>query len=379
MKERYISKYLLKYADRKIILLSGPRQVGKTTLAKSLIKDYSYYNYDSPKDFSIFLNNNWNLESELVIFDELHKMNKWKLWLKGHFDDDLLKKQKVLVTGSAQLDLAKKVGDSLAGRYFSYRLNPLDLKELKGYDKVENNYQNLISYSGFPEPFFEKDAYFYDKWRRTHADIILRQDLMSVENIKDIQSIEILIELLSERIGSTISVNSLAEDLSKDEKTIKKWIQSLENLYIIFKVSPYSKNISRSIKKASKYYFYDSARVSGDESQKLENLVALSLKKEIEYQTDFFGKNHRLYFAKLKDQKEIDFLITNDKKVTSLIEVKLSNVSVSENFKHFDKFFKDVNKIQLVKNMSRSFSNKESVLVTPALDYLENLNLDESN
>ncbi len=373
--KRSIANHLLEYSAKKIILLSGPRQVGKTTLAKSLMSDSSYYNYDIKDNAHVFLKNEWNKDTKLVIFDELHKMKNWKLWLKGHFDNQHLKKQAILVTGSARLDVSKKMGDSLAGRFFSYRLNPLDLKELKKFDTTENNYKKLIAISGFPEPFYNGTERFYGQWKRTHSDLILRQDLMSVEHIKDIDSIEILIQLLSERVGSTISVNALAEDLQKDEKTVKKWIRSLENLFIIFRVNPYSKNISKAIKKAGKYYFYDTARVRGDESQKLENLVALSLKKEMDFQQDVEGRDYALQFAKLRDHKELDFLILKDNKPNCLIEVKLSDNTVSKNFKAFEKFFKNCQKIQLVKNITHEFSNADKVYVKSCLKFLENLDL----
>ncbi len=374
-KARYLSPHLLEYAKTKIILLSGPRQVGKTTLSKTLAENYSYYNYDIKEFINVFLKNEWDRSTDLVVFDEIHKMKNWKLWLKGHFDNGHLKKQSILVTGSARLDISKKIGDSLAGRFFSYRMHPLDLKELKKTDTAENNYKKLISISGFPEPFFDGTEKFYGKWRKTHSDLILRQDLMSVENIKDIDSIEILIELLAERVGSTISVNALAEDLQRDEKTVKKWLKSLENLFIVFRVNPFSKNISKAIKKSGKYYFFDSARVRGDEACKLENLVALSLKKEIDYLSDVEGKELDLQFAKLRNHKEIDFLILKDKKPTHLIEVKLSENAVSANFKSFENYFKNCKKIQLVKNIKHEFSTDNDVEVKSCLKYLENLDL----
>lgn len=92
-KSRYLSQHLLEYAKTKIILLSGPRQVGKTTLSKSLVESYSYYNYDIKDFINVFLKNEWDKTTDLVIFDEIHKMKNWKLWLKGHFDNGHLKKQ----------------------------------------------------------------------------------------------------------------------------------------------------------------------------------------------------------------------------------------------------------------------------------------------
>lgn len=371
--ERYLTDPLRDLIDTKMMLVMGPRQVGKTTLSKSISKDFAYYNYDIKKDLKVFKDQNWDRSKSLVIFDEIHKMKKWKLWLKGIYDEGLTKKQHFLVTGSARLDIAKKMGDSLAGRFFSFRLNPLDLKELKNHDSVEANYKKLINVSGFPEPFLNGTEPFYNLWRKTHSDLIIRQDLISLENIKDIDGLELLIELLATKVGSTISYNALSEDLQRDDKTIKRWLSLLEQMYIVFRVSPYSKNISRGIKKAGKYYFYDCAKVEGEEAQKLENLVALSLKKELEFQEDCYGVPGELFFIQTRDKKELDFLIIQKKRKNRLIEVKLSDGNVSRNFELFEKFFPEAEKIQLVRHLDRAYLSKSGVHVHSALEYLENM------
>lgn len=368
--DRYIEKAINELMDSKIILIMGPRQVGKTTLSKSLNKSFVYHNYDIRKDLTVFRDQEWDRSKEVVIFDEIHKMKNWKRWLKGLYDEGLTKKQHIVVTGSARLDIAKKMGDSLAGRFFSFRLNPLDLKELGKYGTPEENYQKLISVSGFPEPFLNGTERFYNLWRKTHSDLIIRQDLLTLENIKDIDGIELLVELLAGQVGSTVSYNSLAKEIQRDDKTIKKWLGFLEQMYIVFRVSPYAKNISRGTKKAGKYYFYDCARVDGPESQKLENMVALSLKKEIEFQSDCNGIQGDLFFVQTKDKKEIDFVVIQKNKKIRLIEVKLSDENISKNFTFFEKYFPRAEKIQLVKNLKKEYLSKDGVRVTSALDYL---------
>ena len=368
--ERYLKEPIHDLLSKKILLIMGPRQVGKTTMSKTLLEDYGYYNYDIKKDLKIFKDQDWDRSKKLIIFDELHKMKKWKLWLKGLYDSGITEKQNILVTGSARLDVAKKMGDSLACRFFSFRMNPLDLKELKSEGSPDVNYKKLLQYGGFPEPFFQANNRFYNLWKRTHSDLIIRQDLIMQENIRDIDGIEMLIELLAQRVGSTVSYNSLAEDLQRDDKTIKKWLGLLEQLYVVFRVHPYSKNISRGIKKAGKYYFYDIGKIEGDESCKLENLVALSLKKELEFREDIEGTAGNLYFAQLKGSKEIDFLVLQKNRKTKLIEVKLSDDCVSSSFNVFEKYFPNSEKIQLVKNLDKEFLNKNKVYIKSALDYL---------
>jgi len=376
--KRYIFATLQEFLAKKMVLLMGPRQVGKTTIAKSLDPSTAYYNYDIKKDIKIFRDLQWDRSKKLVIFDELHKMKRWKLWLKGIYDEGSTQHQKFLITGSARLDIAKKMGDSLAGRFFSLRLNPLDLKELKGINpptSVETHYQNLLELSGFPEPFFEGTERFYQLWSRTHSDLILKQDLISLEAIRDIDGIELLVQLLASRVGSTVSYNSLAEDLQRDDKTIKKWLGLLEQMYIVFRVSPYSKNITRGLKKAGKYYFYDIAKIEGGEAEKLENLAALSLKKEIEFREDCDGIPGQLHFIQTKEKHEIDFLVLQKKRPAHLIEVKLSDEAPSKNFAYFSSLFPMCKKTQWVRNLTREFTSKELIEVKSALHGLESLNL----
>lgn len=370
--------------NKKIILITGPRQCGKTTFVRNFLsKDVAYYNYDIKKDIEVFKKQNWDYSKDMLVFDELHKMRNWKLWLKGIYDDGILKKQKVVVTGSARLDIAKKMGDSLAGRFFSFKLHPFDLKELaiaegKKFD-AQKTYNKLMTISNFPEPFIEGTTKFYKLWQKTHSDLIIRQDLLSIEKLRDIDGIELLIELLSKRVGSTISYNSLAEDLDRDDKTVKKWITALENLYIGFKLTPYSNNVARAKKKAFKFYFYDLGKVDGDESQKLENLVALSLLKEIEYLEDVEGEKNKFHFVQTRDGKELDFIVmsggSGKNKHTTIFEVKLSDTKVSNNFKNLGKFFDNTTSIQLVKNIDRPYTSKEGVKVVSLIDYLSKFSL----
>jgi predicted AAA+ superfamily ATPase len=374
-KARYLSKDIYESLGPKISLISGPRQVGKTTLAKKLTQNFSYYNYDERKNIKVFLNQEWDQSTKLVIFDELHKMKKWKLWLKGLYDEERFKKQFAVVTGSARLSHLKKVGDSLAGRFYEYRLFPFDLKELKGTDSTINNYRKLLERGGFPEPLLELNLDQSRRWRRTHTDVILRQDLLSLEVIKNIDSLELLIELLATRVGSMVSFNSLAEDLKVSDITVKRWLNLLEDLYVVFRVSATSKNITRGLSKSGKYYFFDLARVEGDEAAQFENLVALSLYKHLAYIEDIKGLKTKLNFLRNKEQKEIDFFVQVQGRAPTLFEVKLSDSSVSPNFKTFAPQIKDAVQIQLVAQLDRRYDSHAGVAVEPGLQFLENLNL----
>ena len=372
--ERYLKKQILADLSKKIILISGPRQTGKTTLSKMLIDSYDYLNYDNATDRLRISEQSWDRKEDLVIFDEIHKMSNWNSFLKGIFDVEGLH-PKILVTGSARLDTVRKVGDSLAGRYFQFRLHPFDLKELKGEIEPDDILERLLMIGGFPEPFLENDISFYKRWKKTHLDIILRQDLIDLESMRDIQGIETLIQLLKSRVGSTVSYSSLARDLGKDHKTIKKWLIILENLYVIFPVSPWHRNIARAILKEPKYYFYDTGQVEGDEGIRLENVVASSLLKELDYLTDVLGYSTSLHFIQNKQKQEIDFAVQIDNKITHFFEVKLSDSNLSRNFNILLKDYPDSAKVQLVKNISKEKTFPGGEEVRRVADYLTNLDL----
>jgi predicted AAA+ superfamily ATPase len=359
-----------KYLGRKIILISGPRQAGKTTLTRMMSESVDYLNYDSGEHRKILRELSWDRSKEIIIFDELHKMPKWKQWLKGVYDTE--KKKNFIVTGSARLDHFKKVGDSLAGRYFHYRLYPLDVRELIE-SKTESDpkvaVEKLLRLSGFPEPYIEGDEGFYQMWKRTHLDIILRQDLVDLEDISSIRAIEILVDLLLERVGSGVSYAGLSRDLQVSDKTVKRWLEILENLYVVFKITPYSKKISRSILKQPKYYFYDFARVS-NEGAALENLVAASLLKEIHFRIDTRGEDWGLKYLAKKGSGEIDFLVLKNGKPEILIEVKASDDQPSAHFKMFAQEFPRCRKVQLVKNLKREKTFPDGVEVRDLASWL---------
>lgn len=377
--KRYLYKELKQYVGKKILLLSGPRQVGKTTLSKVLFENFDYLNFDRLSDRKKIVAEEWNREADLIIFDEIHKMKKWKQWLKGIYDTE--DKKNFLVTGSARLDPHRKVGDSMAGRYFQYRLMPFCLKELaqNKYHNPKDNLDNLMMLSGFPEPLFSNSESFYKKWRKSHLDIIVRQDIAEIETVKRITDLEFLIELMKSKVGSILSYSSLREDLLTDDKTIKRWLTIFENSYLLFKITPFSKNILHSTKKAPKYYFYDFPRIE-DKGARLENLVALSLLKEIYFLNDTQGEDYSLHFLRDKDQNEVDFVITKNKNPIIAIEVKTSDTEISASFKKLTnqllKQFPELKRIQLVKNLERDFSNKEGIKVLNLEKYLANLKLD---
>lgn len=366
--------------DKKITLISGPRQAGKTTLAKMLQKKSDYLNFDDESSQEIIFDKSWDRKCQHIIFDELHKMKDWKRWLKGVFDTEGISPC-LTVSGSSRLETYRKVGDSLAGRYFHYRVHPFDLYELAQVAPSfcpHTSLERLMKYGGFPEPYLMADETFYNKWKKTHLDIILKQDLIDIKMVRDIKSIEILVQLLQKNVGSKVSYRSLAEDLKVSDKTVKSWIEILEDMYVVFKIMPFHKNIARSNSKQSKYYFYDCARVDSkkDVGAKVENIVAATLYKYVHYQQDCLGQDVDLYYLSKKGGEEIDFAITRAGEIDTVIEVKTSETALSPSFKAFQNdLSSQVRKIQLVKNCKREKTYPSGEEVRSLAPWLANLDI----
>lgn len=376
--DRYLKSIIYKDIDHKIVLLMGPRQCGKTTLSKSLYNaaDFDYLNYDSSRDQQLIADQAWDRQRKLVIFDELHKMKNWKRWLKGIYDTEGIPPQ-LLVTGSAKLNTFKKVGDSLAGRYFQFQLHPLDFKELVNANQgnVNDIFDQLWQCSGFPEPYFKGEESYYKRWRKTHLEIILRQDLIDLYSVHDLRAIEHLVHLLRDRVGSSVSYSNLARDLNKDVNTIKRWLVMLEELYIIYRVTPYSNQIARSLLKEPKFYFYDHNYATTSDGAKLENLVANALLKELHFLRDTQGDDVSLHYLRTKDGKELDFLICINQKPTLMLEVKTKDDTPAKAFGHFAAFLPDTTKIQIVLNLDREKTYPDGLEIRSLVTWLSRMEL----
>ena len=373
--KRSLFPYIQKDLDKKIVLLAGPRQVGKTTLSKTLIKDFEYFNYDASADRKIVNAAQWRKDTDLVILDEVHKMRKWKSWIKGIYDTAGIP-PRLLLTGSARLDTFRKAGDSLAGRHFYYRLHPFTLKELKGQMDAEVTLKQLLKFGGFPEPFLSNSERTAARWRKGHLDVILRQDILDLERVREIRSIEILIELLAERVGSLLSYQSLAEDIGTSIHTIKHWLEILQRLFVIFQVSPFSKNIAGALKKESKYYFYDVGQVLNGDAARLENVVACALLAELNFIEDTEGKKTALHLIRDKQKHEVDFVVIVDKRPRLLVEVKMVDEAFSSSLFRFAERLgeKDLKSCQVVLECSRE-KESQGVRLLSVAKFLNNIQL----
>jgi predicted AAA+ superfamily ATPase len=374
---RYLIDTIKNDLADKIILITGPRQSGKTTLSKMLADDFDYLNFDNPEHRLDLMDRSWDRKKSLIIFDELHKLKKWKAWIKGVYDTEGIPPA-LVVTGSAKLDTYKKVGDSLAGRFFQFRLHPLDLKELVAYGgavNIRKALDLLLEIGGFPEPYLKGNVRFYKRWRRSHLDIILRQDLIDLENVRQISVLETLVQLLRRRVGSPVSYSSLARDLEVSDKTIKRWLTVLENMYVIFRVTPYHRNIARALLKSPKFYFYDTGQVLGDEGVRLENVTACALIKEIQFREDCFGDELQLHYLRTKDGREIDFFVTEEGEGKMMLEVKGADFNRSRNFSLFEQYFPETGKVQIVKELKKEKTSPDGTEIRQAHSWLSTFSL----
>ena len=369
--QRLIFKPIVEDLKKKMVFIGGPRQCGKTHLAKELLKHFksqkNYFNWDSAEDKKIILAKKWGAEN-LIALDEIHKYPKWKNFVKGIYDTEK-ESHNFIITGSARLDLYKRGGDSMLGRYHYWRLHPFTLNELPIKLSKKDAFKRLMTVGGFPEPFLDSTERTARRWRKERFDLILREDIRDLEKVNEIQNIALLVDLLKARVGSLIVVSNLAQDLQVATNTVKRWIEILERMYLIFIVRPYTDKLSRSISKPFKIYFFDNADVEGDEGAIFENLVATHLLKKIQYIEDYEGFRQQLHFIRDKEGREVDFVITKDRKLESLIEVKWSDDQVSKNLIYFSEKLQPATSLQLVANLKREYT-KNKLQVLSAMDYL---------
>lgn len=353
----------LSFSDHKIALVSGPRQCGKTTLAKMLLNERKvgvYRNWDElsfrrewAQNPSSIIPHVQGKDIPLVVLDEIHKERRWKRNLKGIYDT-LEVPCDFLVTGSARLNVYRKGSDSLLGRHYAFRLHPFSLRELERPDVLvpdtmleslfsraekvgkaaEEGLAAILHYGPFPQPLLDQNARKVNLWRRSREQLVIREDLRDLSRLPELERIEMLTALLPERVGSLFSLSSLSRDLEASVPTIKRWTAYLKDLYYLFEIRPYSRKIARSLRREGKIYLWDYGAIP-NEAVRFENLVALHLLKTCHFWSDTGEGEFKLRFLRNKEKQEIDFLIVRDGVPWLPIEVKLSDSELSPNWKKF--------------------------------------------
>jgi len=371
---RYITSHILDDLKRKMVFVGGPRQVGKTTLAKAILTsnypDGRYLNWDFDEDRQDILQKRWSTDNPLLIFDELHKFPKWKGWIKGIYDvsHDL---HSYLITGSARFDVYRRGGDSLLGRYHYWRLHPFTLDEIPKGISPKDAFERLMTLGGFPEPFLEGDERIARRWRRERFDRVLREDVRDLEPVRNIQLLSIFLDLLRHRVGGLVVLSNLARDLEISPKTTKAWLETLERMYLVFCVRPYTKSLPRAVRKPPKVYFFDNGDVLGDEGARFENLVATSLLKRLHYLEDSQGYKYELRYIRDKEGREVDFAIVKEGELEELIEVKYSDDSIARSLSYYADRLNPKKAIQIVSEIKRPY-DKGKIRVTGPISYFSN-------
>ena len=372
--KRYLNDIIVRDLQRKMVLLSGPRQVGKTFMAKELMKEFKrpqYLNYDNLDDLRIIQERTWRADADFLILDEIHKMRDWKNFLKG-IVDTRPSGQAILVTGSARLDTFRQSGESLAGRYFPFHIYPLSVKELTNQFSPAEALAQLNRLGGFPEPFLSGSETEAARWRNQYYSDLVREDILEFSRIQEIRSMRLLLEMLRKRVGSPLSHASLAGDLRIAPNTLRSYLEILENLHIIFLVRPFHSNVARAIQKEPKVYFYDSGYVDGDEGIRLENTVAVSLRKHVDYLQEVMGETNSLHYVRTKDKREVDFALVKQDTLTTLIEVKLSASALAPGLKYLARALGVPSAFQLVQNL-RQPQSIDGIHVVQAAEWLSAL------
>jgi len=374
---RYLSPRLVHDLQKKMVLLAGPRQCGKTTLAKSLLNEQGQYlNWDITKDRRVIREVAWPKDASLIVLDELHKAPKWKNLLKGVVDE-FGNKPPVLVTGSARLDAFRRAGDALTGRTYFYRLHPIDVAESRQFlphMSLEGRIRRLLQAGGFPEAFLNPEE--AARLRNDRMEIVTREDLRDLSRVSSWRGPADLVELLRERVGKPTNYDNLAKTLGISPPTSKAWVELLEKLYLVFLLPPFSSSLSRSIRKDRRVYFFDcAAAYDTTGGAQLENVVASSLLKFTQFRKDSFGENWDVFYLRDKEGREVDFVVTRNRRVNWLIEVKASDGDVSTALKYYTQKLKPVESLQLVLNLERP-QEKSGIKLLPLGKWLDALPFD---
>ncbi|ABE04738.1 ATPase [Rickettsia bellii] len=395
--QKEVEEYLTNYG--KLVFISGPRQVGKTTISKQSIKNNVnsvYLNWDYLEDRQQILNkHNETFEKLLlikannkprIILDEIHKFKDWKNLVKGFYDkfgDSI----EFIITGSAKLNIYKKGGDSLMGRYINLTVHPLSVAEIsKNFsDNIEyianpknirkDEFDALINFGGFAEVYLKGTTRFHRIWSKQRFEQLFREDVRNTEDINNIYTLELLATIINEQVGALTNYTNLANKVRASDQTIRRWLSLLEKHYYCFSIRPWAKNVVRSLIKEPKYYLWDWSQIK-DSGAKFENLIASHLLKAVYFWNESGLGDFSLCYLRDKQKQEVDFVIIKDDKPWILVEAKVSDLSISPSLKYFHELLKPEFSFQVVQNkqaIDSSCFDKPGLWIVPAITFLSQL------
>jgi predicted AAA+ superfamily ATPase len=384
--KRYLEDSAAADLPVKMVFLAGPRQVGKTTLARHLLavaEAGAYLDWDNQDDRREIRAARWPGGRALVVLDELHKRRDWKGWLKGESDKHRGRLQ-FLVTGSARLDVYRRGGDSLQGRYHHYRLHPLSCAEIgSGGEPAapapgtelpiparasRESVAALMQFGGFPEPFLTQSARGLRRWQKERLERFLREDVRDLESIRDLSDLQHLADLLPGRVGSLLSLNALREDLEVSHRAVSSWMMIFERLYHAFRIQPYVSARVNGLRKMPKAYLWDSGLVPAP-GARFENLVASHLLKLCHFLEDREGHRTELFYLRDRAGHEVDFLVTVDRRPWFAVETKLAETRIDPALHQFGVKLRIPWTYQVVLEGTRDFT-EDGVRCLPASKFL---------
>lgn len=381
---------------RQMALVSGPRQVGKTTVCRQLAD--VYLTYDDLSDRQKILGSSAQLAAlaglgelsgrpRIIALDEIHKFRNWKNLLKGFFDK-YESRARILVTGSSRLSVYRRGSDSLMGRYFLYHMHPFSVAEVLHTDLPGEavlrrpapigaaDLAALWQHGGFPEPFTRRDSTFTRRWARLRADQLVRGDLREVSQVHELGQIELLAKLLGDRSGQQLIYSSLAGEIRVSVDTVRRWIDLLASLHLGFVLRPWARDVANSLRKEPKWFLRDWSGVA-DDGARAETFVGCHLLKAVEGWTDLGLGDFQLFYLRDKAKREVDFLIARDHKPWCLIEVKKAEKQLSPALVHFQSKLKAPHALQAVIDLpyvdADCFKITGEPLVVPATTLLSQL------
>ena len=325
--EKYLSSISTKY---RCITLIGPRQSGKTTLARKFFKGFAYYNFENPdiRDAALYDPRHFlgGITSS-AIFDEIQKVPEIVSYLQEIIDDGEDNRRFVL-TGSNNLKISEKISQSLAGRTRIIEILPFARNEFPARVRFDD-IDNTLFYGSYPRIFHEQlDP---TEWLGDYLVTYVEKDIRNIINIENLRSFDNFLRLTAGRTGQLVNYSSLAGDAGITHPTVQKWLSALETSYICFILQPHFKNFSKRITKAPKIYFYDTGllcyllRINQVDQLKIHPLRGAIFENWIisEYLKSFTnqGREAPLYFWRDQHGHEVDLVIDNGIDL-DLIEIK---------------------------------------------------------
>jgi predicted AAA+ superfamily ATPase len=348
---RIIKKEMDFYAKKyPILVLTGPRQSGKTTFLKTQFPNYRYVNLENTDKRNYALNDPNGFLTEYdryVIFDEVQRVPELFSYLQTKVDDDQIMGQYIL-SGSQNFHLMRNITQSLAGRVALFKLLPFDIHEMTQANWLDDDYSVNLQ-KGFYPAIYDREIpskSFFSNYIQTYVE----RDLSELIQVKDLKQFRNFIALCAARVGQLLNLNSLANECGISQPTAKSWISVLETSYVLYQLQPYHSNFNKRITKSSKLYFYDtgllcyllkindasSLKTSAYKGSLFENYVIN------EYMKQNYHQNLMLDFWFWRDAvgHEVDLIWQNTEKL-NLVEIKASETIMTDMFKgllYFEKF-----------------------------------------